>query len=1128
MLASSILPVFTIALLFFRTHVSLRLNGEETLTAYDGDFNTENDEEANDSPLAPLWKETADEQFARHITCEVIGPQLTLECIYTLPYNSNSTLNKDSITRVVKEGAEVITEEVTTEPNQIKVTLHLTREDYLYSTVQLSFYDIPQFLCNSKSNCQLDNWYVVQRGLIDYANDIVRLPLYSRILLDIQGFVYSRVRNYAMTHRLGLGAANVIVGDSINNAQERYEQRRTLSEKESDGVNQTIYFQAPTNKSEILSSTREEILLVDTQNNAMSKERLTQHNLTKAMEKAYTIAIVLTPTSRIVKPPNEVTKDFPIEKLLRPTEEMLNSIAFELFDLRFLFKKVFIYYGYAVIPSRHEEFIEYCNYINDFFETRLNKFYLEDQLEVVCMGYHYPLDLTEDDDVDFPSNLTVNPGIDQYILNSRHLAKNLFYNKHYDVRNDMLTQTWLVHQDVDFYIFLDIDPYLSHLYSTSYMEWAYSEGRYKEEMFEKQLPFYRTRWLLATLKPLLFGGLYEGLGMTFMHCPSEYDPNFVKLPYVLPYNFAVSRTTLKLLLTGGMLEDEQHMAGDPQEAASPVNRYAFYPDITKAENNILLFAVMSTMDSSFCLDDNVIVNYSPPPPPVHFGPDGSVLASASGAHNDPSGSPQSKSPKPLIHQHLDYHPDEQSFMPQSRMISNFMLQLYIRTTRKLLIRNLIRYGYTKNGVTSALTDALRILLEMHDHDESCLKVGQLLQNQVKFEKYLPELCKLKNVQSYIIDLQRRYETNILQREKGRRQRQSNLHRVSNDGVVLLRSGSAATTDQYNQGARVAVITAIYGDKGYEKTLKRFAMQTVSTDFICFTDSPHLTSTVDHQGKANHHGWIIDRTPYHLQSLQEDIDLNQTDFQNSLFRNRHPFNIAKFYKTSFHTIPRIRDAEYDIVIWIDGTIRITDHEMSAKILSIFEKRPEETMVVFEHSRHGNLEEEVDVSLLMPRYNRRSWQGIPQPLQNVSWQYESYLKSAYFDESDPYRLVTASPRFRNTTGVELDVNVSGETSKSKELHKGPRNYDPEFWKPIQEIRPQFGVWCTCFIAFNMKHQHSLTFLKAWYSQIKQFTTQDQVSFAYLSQAMSIYPYTLPDDNIFGNLDFNTLFIKAEHGQ
>ena len=54
-------------------------------------------------------------------------------------------------------------------------------------------------------------------------------------------------------------------------------------------------------------------------------------------------------------------------------------------------------------------------------------------------------------------------------------------------------------------------------------------------------------------------------------------------------------------------------------------------------------------------------------------------------------------------------------------------------------------------------------------------------------------------------------------------------------------------------AKVCFITAIYG--AYKSQCLKYAHQTITTDFICFTDDVNITSN----------GWIIDSTPYHLEN-----------------------------------------------------------------------------------------------------------------------------------------------------------------------------------------------------------------------------------------------------------------------
>lgn len=293
-----------------------------------------------------------------------------------------------------------------------------------------------------------------------------------------------------------------------------------------------------------------------------------------------------------------------------------------------------------------------------------------------------------------------------------------------------------------------------------------------------------------------------------------------------------------------------------------------------------------------------------------------------------------------------------------------------------------------------------------------------------------------------------------------------------------------------RSSKVAVITAVYGEVDYEKTLKPFAYQSVATDFIAFTDNAkfqHLPVT------ARSHGWNVDLTPYHLASLEEDFLHNQSHLLNSLRHNQHPFNIAKFYKASFHKIPTLQD--YDVVVWIDGTIAITNHTMTEQILQLMEEKDED-ILVFEHIRKGKMKNEVDISAYLVKYLRTSWLGVSQPVQNITHQFTEYERLGYRDD---------------------------------------------YWQTKQVHRPHYGLWCTCLVAFRMwkyfpqengsvkrvLNQRVRSFLDLWYLQIKTYSTQDQVSFSYALQKSGLFPYSLPDENIYGNMDFNSWYLKLDHG-
>ena len=160
------------------------------------------------------------------------------------------------------------------------------------------------------------------------------------------------------------------------------------------------------------------------------------------------------------------------------------------------------------------------------------------------------------------------------------------------------------------------------------------------------------------------------------------------------------------------------------------------------------------------------------------------------------------------------------------------------------------------------------------------------------------------------------------------------------------SSSAAPT------VRIAVITAIFG--GYEKTCKHYAFQSVPVDFFCFTDDPTLHCP----------GWTVVTKPYHKLALIDEIKLNASRELNSLHQNQHPFNIAKFYKTSFHKIPILWG--YDAIVWVDGTVFFHSSSAMEQLLRRMDQRGQ-NMIVFEHIRNGNLRAEAEASAHQCKYN-----------------------------------------------------------------------------------------------------------------------------------------------------------------
>lgn len=266
--------------------------------------------------------------------------------------------------------------------------------------------------------------------------------------------------------------------------------------------------------------------------------------------------------------------------------------------------------------------------------------------------------------------------------------------------------------------------------------------------------------------------------------------------------------------------------------------------------------------------------------------------------------------------------------------------------------------------------------------------------------------------------------------------------------------------------KLAFITAIYGS--YEASCKPYAPQTIPCDFICFTNSDTLRTN----------GWIVDRTPYHL---THPSPLDDGQCLNSVRTNTHTFNLAKYYKQAFHTIPRL--ASYDIVIWVDGTIQITNPRTAEEIVRLFET-PTTAVIGWEHERRGgSLIAEVKDSQTYDRYASTRWGGQDQPRQDVNAHYRQCVREG-FDET--------------------------------------------LWFRLDPTRPNFGVWVTCFVAFDLRKPAARQFLDEWYTQLLVWSSQDQIGFSIAAQKTTV-PYTLPDARIHGSRPHveTDFYRKHDHG-
>jgi len=187
----------------------------------------------------------------------------------------------------------------------------------------------------------------------------------------------------------------------------------------------------------------------------------------------------------------------------------------------------------------------------------------------------------------------------------------------------------------------------------------------------------------------------------------------------------------------------------------------------------------------------------------------------------------------------------------------------------------------------------------------------------------------------------------------------------------MKSVNIFPSPSFTKHARVAFITAVYG--GYEKSCKSYTRQTIPSDFICFTDNPNINSN----------GWIVDPYPYHEEAwnnvtdgwIDSNLEINNTKISlyeaiNAYYNNKHPFKIAKFYKTSFHKIPFLLEREYEVIIWMDGTIAIQNERTAEVMLNLL--RNGHNLISFERvTVGGSLIQEALSGLHQRKYFDTNW-------------------------------------------------------------------------------------------------------------------------------------------------------------
>ena len=348
------------------------------------------------------------------------------------------------------------------------------------------------------------------------------------------------------------------------------------------------------------------------------------------------------------------------------------------------------------------------------------------------------------------------------------------------------------------------------------------------------------------------------------------------------------------------------------------------------------------------------------------------------------------------------------------------------------------------------------------------------------------------------------------------------------------SDHAATASKHESlKNKVLFVTAVYGD--YEKTLKEPVQQQHPADFVAFTDHTDLSSPTwqirlveDPLDYLFKHGGRVGvgasasvnsataagdaapiqaatSSPSPSSSLSSSASSSSrkkgrahgsaariaaayspaVDGINSLAQNRHPFNLAKVFKMQFYRFFDL--SEYRAAVWLDATVRIISPQ-TAGIALMLVAQETRNLVTFEHARGGLMSAEVAASK-SEKYEGTHWGCCDQPYQNMTRQYEEYLQEGFTEKwwLDEY---------------DAPMGISK--------------------------RPEWGMWVTCFVAFDLQSPKSFEFLDAWWRENVIRTTQDQVTFPYLAWKMKVYPFSLPSPGVSGGTaDHNDLFEKTPHG-
>ena len=255
----------------------------------------------------------------------------------------------------------------------------------------------------------------------------------------------------------------------------------------------------------------------------------------------------------------------------------------------------------------------------------------------------------------------------------------------------------------------------------------------------------------------------------------------------------------------------------------------------------------------------------------------------------------------------------------------------------------------------------------------------------------------------------------------------------------------------NETVKICGITAILGP--YEKSAKE---PTTPLD-----PSYPLFLVTDRDDDDLINGTNSAWTKVHLDPTLWKDDCSRDEFinaPNNPCNQRFNFNIAKFYKEQPYRVPQIINAGCNVIVWMDGTIRIKDKTFMGHMKERAERG--QNLVVSVHDirqRDGRLMKEVADSVINYKYKGKGGPDFG-PFQNISKQYKQYVSEGFTE----------------------------------------RWFEQEsWWSGVKGTAPgSYGVFVTCMVLFDLRKKATKTFLDCWWRENVLHSTQDQVSFPYCS--------------------------------